>query len=291
MPKLFNVVMLASVGGFLGALYDVYNDIKEREKQDLEWQEENPLDPEEYEQDNGIFRTDSRTPVIVEEEELVIIQQDLSANTYRDSIEESVSLAKNTDWLDKVVHEPNHLDVVTLIQTRSIEELETLRVKPDSQGAWNQYVAMRLANINAGLEHDFLYALFSVEFKSNTTEDDLIYPHIQEDRDVFFGDYNPIHDHPYSIAEMILYFIDQLVYHFGEDPSDYAEELIGNIGYYATMTRPDFERLNNALIKHDIFGGHDNEFFGMFGVERGTIGYGQTSFNAQFQSYHGFLDD
>lgn len=288
MTKLFKIVMLASVGGFLGSLYDTYIDIKKREEQDRIWQEENPLEPDEYE--NPV--SEVKGPVIVEEEELVVIQQDLTANSYKEAIQNTIpDLVNKMDWLDDLMRTNDHLDVVTLIKTRDVEELETLRVKPDSQGAWNQYVAMRLASINEGLEHDILYALFSEEFKSNTTQDDLIYQHIQEQRDEFFGDYNPIHEHPYTIAEMILYFVDQLVYHFGEDPSEYAEELIGNIGYYATMTRPDFERLNNALVKHDIYAGPQNEYFGMFGVEYGTIGYGQSSFNAQFQSYHGFLDD
>lgn len=110
------------------------------------------------------------------------------------------------------------------------EEVTKLRFPPSSDAAFNQYVEMKLADLeNGSNEKEVLKRLFEVRFEPQFEEDGVVLSHIIESRGDFFGDESTWVEWG-SIAEVLIFFAEQ---------ADF--DLDGGIGYWLISLVQNYE--------------------------------------------------
>lgn len=216
---------------------------------------------------------------------------------------EAVAPVEET-WMDELDTDNNYREVQTLLATVPSEELETLRANQSPRQAWNQYVAMKLSDLNDGWIFKAMFELFRVEYhvarpdmqpardmmlgqQVDTKKDAIVFDHLLEAREEFFGT-NFLDEEPVTIAELILYFAGLMNFDFGGEIEDYVEEMLNNLLIDDEISMDELLKTGEKLENHVPIGRETDDLAGLFAVpdwiKKGTV----TSFLDQYYQYHGF---
>lgn len=158
------------------------------------------------------------------------------------------------------------------------EELEELRHEPNSIQARNQYVAMKLSEVQEGPVYNILYRLFGVAFEPKSQADETVAKHIYEDRASFFGDHSTWNQEC-TMAELVLHFAYLMSEDHGESIDHYAGDLVTNAGYTDNMSSQALQEVSYNLYTHNQYTAYG---FGMFGLRAHNAGYTSPEFLQQY---------
>lgn len=318
MRSLKAFIIGASLGALIGLLMEHIEDKVEEVEDDVltpQTNYESPIEPvyttvaRASEPDDDIIESDGIQTAVYEiygEEETVVL-----TSTGLEDIDGSVQAPSEPTWMDELDNDKNYKEVLKLLATTPREDLEILRANQTPEQAWHQYVAMRLSDVPDGWIFNTMYALFEIKFepigkgqpypkdmeklldgelKIDGLKDYIVYDHIIEAREEFFGN-NFLDEQPVTIAELFLYFGELMEVDFGDELSEYLEEMLNNV-LLDDETPYDFLVLTcKKLENHVPIGRETDELYGIFGTPN-WVGSGEmTSFLDQYYQYHGFSED
>lgn len=265
------VIITSAIGLFSWRFYKTYKDVKGR--MDEEEMIEIEAEIEEVanlDQDELRIRELSAIHGSEAVEEAEQIMEELTAKKkmrehVRDTqiaiLEEEEEHGVDIDEVPGIGEEKEYLDSLE-------EEEEKLRHHPDSQAAWDQYVNMRLADIDDPDLERFYRILMNVDYYPiEDGRDHIVESNITNDRTLFFGGASRFVG-GMTIGELLLHFARLLDFDLDQGIEYWADRLLINIDleYHKRLTHTKLQQTVYEVVNHRWYNSAFEHSFGIFAL-------------------------
>lgn len=250
-------------------LYKAYKDVKEQERIEKEVAEETFIS----EAHKELAETER---IRREKEEL-----------YREDLEEMLRQEE-----EELLREPELEDFYN--EEGIDEEMEKLLYPPNSAEAKEQYVNMRLAEIDSNELRDILLRLFvdDIDLSVLSKHDQDLADTIMSEKAEFFGD-DSIFVKVLWAGDLIMYFAYLAEFDLDEEVENWVQLFIDNLGITHDMSSISIGNVIGELVSHRRA---TKAGFGIFGLERRdldditeknleTLGYNGVTFRSQYNKF------
>lgn len=247
--KLLAVVGVSSTIAFF--LYKAVKTVKEV-KQELAFQEAMNADLPIVE-----------TPLEVEESEVSELKLAPKFEVFEEMEDETEIIEEEHEF---------HIDPEDII----IEEGSPLRHPINSKEALEQYKSMRLAGLEP-MTYSRIKLLFDYAFYRVRKGDEKVWDRLVEEREHFFTDQS-IHLRNITMAELVLYYAEDLDYNLGSGSSYWANKILDNLGVHLVTEHLTVEAIIENVVNHAFMG---TDGYGLFGLS--DVSYKKMLSNPQFE--------
>lgn len=196
------------------------------------------------------------------------VNEELDSIKYIDNHEERLAEIQRGYDEEEIAEEEPYTDPEDLyIYKNEVEEEEILRYHPNSTEAIEQYTQMRLADLEDEWVRGMLSILFNKPFEPSSDKDMLIFEHIEQERESFFGP-DSVWNNKGTMAELILHFANLDDFDNGGGIEYWARFILTNVDLMGQISQMRLETRCEAIMQHKYY----NETgqittFGIFGLD------------------------
>lgn len=275
------ILIAGAVGGLLGALTGVlvekvisaYKSIQDAENELQSFTDADYGEPVAYIQpgtgkvthyEEDLKKIESINNKIYNYEECELEYEESEDLTFDEQLMKEASEKYITTINFTSIEEKQHWwDWYDMYNRHSKEELKDLNYDKNEQKAWDQYVAMRLADIQPSPWRDVIFRLFGIAFNPTSEHDETLVLHAEQDREEFFGT-DSIYSKGATMGEIFMHFAELLEYDLGESVDLFAEELVNNCNFTPDMPLNELENNCHLIENHDYY---TKNGFGIFALK------------------------